>query len=326
MADTRNGRMEVLRPVERALNHARYMMFTTGSFAKWLSLGVIIFLEVLGSGGGGGNLGGNYGNIGQEIDGGDILQNLNQGLDWIVANLPIILLVSALALLVIAGIVVLFMWLGARGTMMLIRAVALNDADIGRNWRATKSTANSLLRFRLALFAIGTLWSWSLIGIAAFMTVPLIRSEVNSPGPYLTAILPILLVLILTGILFAIIATLLRNFVAPIMYRFELPCTTAWRRFGHVARGNYLVITGALLLKLLFHFMAGIASLFICLFTCCLGVLPVINQAILSPFYVFDRAFALYVLESAGPEYAMIEIPQAAESPLPPVPDVHEDV
>ena len=325
MADTVNGRMEVLRPVERALSHARYMMFTTGSFGKWLSLGVIIFLEVLGSGGGSGGSG-NYGNFSRGIDGQDVLQNLNQGLDWIVSNLPIILLIGAIILLFIIGFVVLITWLSSRGTMMLIRAVALNDADIARNWRATGFTANSLLRFKLVLFAVSTVWSWALIAIAAFMTVPLIRSEVDSLGPYLMAILPIFLVLVLTGIIFAIIAALLRNFVAPIMYRFDMPCMPAWRRFGHVARGNYLAITGALLLKLLFHFMAGIVTLFICMFTCCLGMLPVIGQAIMSPYYVFDRAFTLYVLESAGPEYATIAIPQEVESPLPPTPDVHQDV
>jgi hypothetical protein len=64
---------------------------------------------------------------------------------------------------------------------------------------------------------------------------------------------------------------------------------------------------------------AGIIAMFVVLCTCCLGALPVIHQAIMSPWYFFERAYGLYAIESCGPDMKMMEeLPETALPPYPP--------
>ena len=42
-------------------------------------------------------------------------------------------------------------------------------------------------------------------------------------------------------------------------------------------------------------------------FTCFIGFLPIVHHTLFAPFYVFDRAYSLFVIESLGPEFRIIQ-------------------
>jgi hypothetical protein len=50
--------------------------------------------------------------------------------------------------------------------------------------------------------------------------------------------------------------------------------------------------------------------------TCCIGFLPYVHHVVFAPYYVFDRAYSLYMLESLGPDYQMIATPVPPGAPV----------
>lgn len=90
------------------------------------------------------------------------------------------------------------------------------------------------------------------------------------------------------------------------MLRFDLPCLQAWGVFMSLLSGNVLAIIGFLLLRFLYSALAGIVMMLVGCVTCCIGLLPVISQTVMSPYYVFDRSMSLYMLQDLGPEYTFI--------------------
>ena len=62
-----------------------------------------------------------------------------------------------------------------------------------------------------------------------------------------------------------------------------------------------------LVIRFAYFIAFGIASVLIGCVTCCIGFLPVIHHTLFAPFYVFDRSYSLYVLESLGPDFRIIQ-------------------
>jgi hypothetical protein len=296
--------MLVTEPLERAFGHARRMLFQPFLFNRWISLGVIIFLESLVQGSGGLNF---RWPISSSSQSGPskirISETINHAVAWIVDN-PVVIALAIILLAMLIGVMVLVTWLGSRGQIMFVRAVALEDTSIGENWHATRETASSLFRFRLMLVgATLTVSAVSLI-FATITAVGLAAQGTDSLWPYFIALLPVLLLWIPFSLLVWTLSVVLRNFVSPLMWLRSQPCAAAWKEFAAIAAGNKLAVLLLLLLRLVYCVIFGIASLLIGCMTCCLGFLPVLHQALFAPFYVFDRAYTLCALESLGPDYA----------------------
>jgi hypothetical protein len=119
-------------------------------------------------------------------------------------------------------------------------------------------------------------------------------------------LLPIAAVFAVGVLVLSLIQALLRNFVAPLMYRFDARCLEAWKIFGQACRGNigriilFFLIRLAYLIPMFFMMCLGG-----CL-TCCIGFIPVIRESLFAPLYVFDRAYSLCVIGSLGPEFQII--------------------
>lgn len=299
----RPNRMNVSGALSDAWAHTRRMLFPF-RFEVWISLGVIVFIEALGQGGGGGMSNFNFPSEGAE--GQDVSQGIRNALDVLQENLAVILLVAVIVMALVVGLVLLFTWLGSRGTMMLVRAVATTDHRIGENWRAVRDTAWSLFLFRLVLALIGLIGAFGLVVLAAVVAIPLAQRDTADIGSYFLALMPVALAFGLFVLILWLVNTLTRNFVAPLMFLGGVSALEGWRRFRVVSRGNIGPIVLFLLIRLAYHVAYSIAVFLTCLVTCCIGVLPVIHQALFAPFYVFDRAFSLFLLGSAGPEYAMV--------------------
>jgi hypothetical protein len=216
------------------------------------------------------------------------------------------------------GFIVFLRWLGCHGQLMLIRAVALNDEEVGRNWQATRDPAWSLFLFRLVLFFC----SWALFGLFSAIIYLSVRGlavdGIKGFWPYFNAVWPNALVYALISLGIAVMMVFLRNFVAPLMYLRNARCLEAWAMFAGLALRNILPLLGFLAIKFFYTFFFTFVAAIAGYCTCCIGFLPVIHQTLLAPFFVFERAFSLFMLQSLGPDFLFI-VPEEVPVGPPPV-------
>jgi len=288
-----------LRPAWELMNRA---LFRPSSFNAWISFGVIFFLQscletegtnfnlnLPGRGGGGGLSGPGPG-----------------GPHMPVIDPSVIALVVVGVLVVVIPMVVLALWLGTRGQMMAIRAVASARAELGATWNGTRDAGYGLFRFQLVLSAISAVLSLPIVVFFAMTVIQLLQNEVTFDDVF-TTMLILGLMLVVLWIPFAIVKSLVRNFVAPIMLRDGVGAIEAWRKFWSVGRNEVGAIIGFLALRIVFEVGAGMLGVAVGYLTCCIGFLPVIHQALMSPWYVFERAWSLEVLASMGPGFDLIQ-------------------
>ena len=316
MSESYSGRprMNVLDSIGTAVNRTVWM-FNPLSFAVWLRFGFIAFMSVIMSGGCGGSLNLPLNLLGEYEP--PIPNSAQEAIQSITENLVSIIVVGLGLLTIFALVSTIFIWIGCRGHMMLIRAVATNDPSIRNNWRATKALGSSLFKFRVGYLVVVLLAYTPLILMGTAFAMELIKTE-GAPGvPYIVGIVLATLFSVLASLLLLLVDQSLKCFVTPIMYMDDIMCTEAWWRFRDIAVGNILPILGFFLLRMALYMVAGMANFFVAIFTCCIGTLPLIQQIILAPFFVFDRAYSIYALESLGPEYQIIERPDLDTPPEP---------
>jgi hypothetical protein len=203
--------------------------------------------------------------------------------------------------------------------MMLIRSVAQRDFRIGENWSAVARPARSLMLFRLA-FSLVVLLAFAAV---FFMSVSMMWTRVqqggNDPAEYFRLVIPALKLGTLVVLCSMIVDSLLHGLVTPLMYHLDISCLSAWGRLGTIARGNIWRILLFVVIRMACAVGVGMAGALVGCLTCCIGWMPVVSQVIFAFFYVFDRAFALYVLETLGPDYQII-LPDPGDAPLAPPP------
>ena len=184
---------------------------------------------------------------------------------------------------------------------MFIRAVATGDHAIGNNWKEMRELSTSLFQFRLILSLIGMFFSLTFTVIGLVMVVNLLADY----EPTTLAFWMPLLLLIMVGLLgistLLTASLLLRDFVAPLMFHFNVTCMTAWSMFGGLVWGNIWSLHVFYFVRLGIGIVGGLLGFFAGCLTCCIGFLPVIRQTMLAPVYVFDRAYSLHVIGSMGP-------------------------
>ena len=324
MSGTYGNTTPKMRPIyalDFAVDRTREFLFRPFNFTRWISIGVIIFLEslVMGSGGCGlRNYRSDYDDVKSMGDPDNLREMVNQGTAFVQENIVLIVSIGAIILLFVLAFTVLFVWLGSRGQLMFIRAVATGDHAIGNNWKETRELSTSLFQFRLILSLIGMFFSLTFTVIGLVMVVNLLADY----EPTTLAFWMPLLLLILVGLLgistLLTASLLLRDFVAPLMFHFNVPCLTAWSMFGGLVWGNIWSLHVFYFVRLVVGIVGGILGVIVGCLTICIGFLPVIRQTLLAPIHVFDRAYSLHVIGSMGPEYEIIR-------PLEPPPDPYDE-
>ena len=287
-----------LRPAWDMVNRA---LFRPAQFNTWISFGLIFFLQSC-----------------LETEGANLNLRLPGkggfpsgppgpgGFHMPVIDPSVIALVVVGALVVTIPLVVLALWLGTRGQMMAIRSVASARAEIGAMWAGTRDAGYALFRFHLVITSISAVLS---LPIAAFFVITLLRlarseATFDDVSPTL-AVLGLLLIAL--WIPTAIVKSLVRNFVAPIMLRDGTGVVEAWRKFWSVGQHSVGPMIGFMLLRVVVELVAGVVGVMVGYLTCCIGFLPVVHQTLMSPWYVFERAWSLEVLASMGPGFDLIQ-------------------
>lgn len=278
-------------------------------FGNWISYGVIFFLQSLLEGSGldvpSTRLRGRGGSpFGAPAP--DLREMATEVQRWIDANMGMLLVVGSVMFVLAIALGVLMLWLGVRGQMMSIRAVATGRAAIGEHWAETRVAAWSLFKTHLVISGTAFVLGVPLAGLAAFRLLGLAASGAPDDA-MITAMIPFVVVGAVMFVVMSIITTVLRNFVAPVMQRCHMNVGQAWSHFAGAASGHWGTIVLFFVIRFFLGVGAAIVALAAALCTCCIGALPVIHQAIMAPWYFFERAYGMEAIESLGPGMKMFE-------------------
>jgi len=293
MDQSTDRKIEIFAPCSAALDLTKLILFRPFELSKWFVIGFAAFLSHLAGGGG---TGFNYNPKLGKPDWN--FRSTTQNAFESGTGLPawVIPLVAVVVLLIVALVVVL-LWLSARGKFIFVDCIVRNRGAIEEPWREFKREANSYFLFSLLVAAIVIV----VLGLAAVpLWVPFAFSGEAPKGVGLFLGVGLLvLVALLTGITFHLIS----SFMIPVMYRQRCGAGVALR----TTIGLIAAQPGAIILYLLFTLVLWLAFAMIscavtCL-TCCIAAIPYLGTVIMLPAYVFFMSYLLLFARQFGPEY-----------------------
>ncbi|GMV92757.1 MAG: hypothetical protein AMXMBFR82_25350 [Candidatus Hydrogenedentota bacterium] len=307
------GRMRVMDAVQASIDRTRTMLFEPFDFERWLTFGVIAFLDIFLAGGGLSRSGARFSGQGQ--GGSQSSPNLDGVAEWLGENAVLIVMIAVPLILIALAIHVGLMYVGCRGQVMFVRSVSMNGGKLGEHWSAVKQPAWSLFLFRLGLLAVWLVFV--LVLILFFLVAVGLQGGFRSGEALLYTLIPFGLVVVAGWVVLALIQVMLRAFVVPLMWARDLSCTEAWQVFVPLAKANAGSLAGFVLIKIAYSIGFSIATLFVGCLTCCIGLLPVVHHTLFAPFYVFDRAFPMEMLAMSGEDEGTLFAPVPYEAPPP---------
>ncbi len=283
-------------PLERAFDRMRRFLFEPFDLVTWMVLGFSAWLATLGSGsGGGGNL------VGDPTDIGD---SFGRAASSLFDNIFLVGLVGMAGIVVLA-IVAVLLWLSSRGKFIFLDNVVHERAEISNPWHRYKNLGNSLFLWRVAFVGV------VIAVLAAAALIPAIPAALISGGSFddlsIFAMTSWGLVFGLAAVVVVIISLFvslfLDSFVVPIMYRFDLSATEAWKHLVPwlKAHPGSFVLYGFFVLLLTLGF--AIVSILACFLTCCIAALPYIGTVVLLPLWVTYRHLSLEWLAQFDPGF-----------------------
>jgi hypothetical protein len=300
--------ISVVDAAREAAQHTRRHLLPVSPL-KWLTLGFLAFLDQCGrSVTGGGPHGGNGMRMRPwhgSFDGGhgihEIVDAARTFSEWLSDHAPLVISGVAVGILAVAAILAVILWINARGSFMYLDNVASGRADITRPWREHAGAAWSYFGWRYAL-SFGSFMVFVLmIGIGLASVLGVLNGRVNSSsGLALLALVPMVVVLLLSIPILALAHVALRDFVAPLQMSTGLSCGSAAGLLETLITeqpGAFIVYA---LLKLLFVVLAAVVVTVVSCLTCCIGFLPLVKQTIFQPLYYFERAWPLFLLRQLG--------------------------
>ena len=311
--------IEIFKPFEDAFELMKKILFQPFDIRKWFVIGFAAFLA---SFSGGFQFHGNpFSAWSSRNDRQEIASSLHDigpinQMDWWVIGLIV------LCAVIVVALVIVLMWLGARGRFIFTDCIVHNRGAIVAPWKEFRGEGNSFFLFTLLVALCLTAL---VVGLAlGILLPPILRGDHSRPGIGFWIALGVFLFLVV-GMVFA--WALISHLMVPIMYRQRCRAGRAFSQsIGLVS--NY---PGPILLYVLFMIVIIIAATIvgcsaICL-TCCIAAIPYIGTVILLPIPVTLYGFTLMFLRQFGSDYDVWQgippLPDAIFSPpgsIPPVP------
>lgn len=277
--------------MDSALERMRRLLFAPAKGRVWLACGILAFLAVLFD----------Y----QSSWGWSFFGDGAKDHDWrswlghfqdhplLYSGVGLLLFVGALLWIIVST------WITSRGQLMFARGVLTQRTEIEPLWQAVGSQADSLFLFR-ATVKIAGLVVTALVVALAFLFIHLGIGRVSDSSIVVAvAMAPFAAIAGLAAFVVAVVESLTGHFVVPIMLLRNDSCPAAWRRFIAIARRNLLGIVLFYVAHIVIVAIGGVAAVVAGIATLMLGFLPVIHHTLLAPFYVFDRALSLNLMEQA---------------------------
>ncbi len=286
-------KIEIFKPFGEAFELTKKILFQPFDLMKWLVIGFAAFLSGSGHFGGVGiNFSSPFRNLQSHRADHVIPPHFGQWQPWLQVT------IASFALLVFALIIVL-MWLKARGNFIFTDCIVRNRAAIVEPWREYRKEGNSYFLFFLAIM-LGVLVLVAIM-LATFIALGWLGRHARETSPI--TFIGSLVFLFVFWLSISIFIAVVSYFMVPVMYR---RCCRALEAFRDVT----LLIAhnlSSFVLFCLFGIVLVLAVLMIgtivtCA-TCCLAALPYIGTVILLPLFVCLRAFGLLFLRQFGPDY-----------------------
>lgn len=312
--DPQRRKIEVFAPFSAAFDLTKTILFQPFDLTKWLTIGFAAFLAGLADA-----MRINPGFQVPDFNGrwqpqSDQLEAAGSQLSyWVVV--PII----AVLVLIGLGVMVLLMWLGARGRFMFIDCIVHNRGAIEAPWREYRREGNRLFLWSLAIAGV----SLVVLAICALpLLVPyLTGGEFAEFGLLMTIYLAVVVALFVVA---GIALSLVTWFMAAVMYRQRCSAGAAFMTVVRLIAGDAGPFILYVLLALVTLVGAGMLTCVAACFTCCMAALPYVGTVILLPVHVFYYAYGLLFLRQFGPEYdvwaSAAAFPQASSPDIPPPP------
>lgn len=295
-------------PLNRAWERMKHILFQPFDLAKWLVLGFSAWLAGLADGAGGGgwkyvmdeeDFPGRY-----HLDtGAGGFKEAGEALIW----LPVIFVV----IMAIAAILLLVLWLSSRAKFIYLDNVIHNRAQIVEPWHRLRDLGNSLFLWRLGFVVACGLIVLVLLLLFFAPAATLSFSDALAGLSYAAMVFGVLIMICL-GFVAAFVALLLEGFVIPIMYKFDLKATEAWRYFLPWIKSRPLSFFLYGLFVLVLGFLVVMLFGLMCVLTCCIVALPYVGTVILLPIWVTYRLFSVEFLAQFDPGFDLfvpVEIP-----------------
>jgi hypothetical protein len=278
-----------------AYEHTRRLLFPF-RFERWLTLGLIAFLDQCGRGGLGGAFPGGPSGPGFPSGGNGDLSSLGS---WFSAHLAVIVGIAVAALAVVVLVSAVILWVGSRATFVYIEDVASGRAELSRPWREHAERAQSYFAWRFGLAA-------TLLAAVALLVLAVVAALISARGGMAGAGLGALLLIVLVPVFILLLlggglaAMALRDFVAPLQMHEQVACGPAVRLFVALVRAHPLPFLLYVVLKVVFGVVQGMVIVAAACLTLCCILLPVVTQTALQPLFFFERAWSLCLLRQMG--------------------------
>ncbi|PYJ17038.1 MAG: hypothetical protein DME96_07580 [Verrucomicrobia bacterium] len=284
-------KIEIFKPFGEAFELTKKILFQPFDLTKWLVIGFAAFLSGH-FGGFGINFPSPFGNFQPHRADQIIPPHLEQLKPWLQ------IAIAFVALLIFVLIIVL-MWLKARGNFIFTDCIVRNRAAIVEPWREYRKEGNSYFLFFLTIM-LGVLVLVAIM-LATFIALGWLGHHARETSS--TAFIGSLLFLFIFWFSVGIFIAVVSYFMVLVMYR---RCCRALEAFRDV---TLLIVhnPGSFVLFCLFGIVLVLAVLMISTIvscaTCCLAALPYVGTVILLPLFVCLRAFVLLFVGQFGPNY-----------------------
>lgn len=286
-------------PLSRSWERMRRILFEPFELAKWLVLGFSAWLAGLAGSGSGGTL---WNSAGDDVSHRHSeFSNLGEVFDAVADNLiwmPIVLL----GVLVVLALVLAVLWISSRAKFIFLDNVVHDRAEIVVPWKRFRAIGDSLFLWRVGFFAVLTGILLVLAGAIFLPAASLSFSDVLRGLSFAGIFLGVLTLMVVGAAAFFVLL-FLENFVVPIMYKFDLRAMEAWRYFlpWLKTHGGWFVAYAVLLLVAAVAFQMVVVLL--CIFTCCIVLIPYVGTVILLPVWVLYRIFGVEFLAQFHPDF-----------------------
>ena len=304
-------KIEIFKPFGEAFELTKKILFQPFDLAKWCVMGFAAFLASLSGG-----MHFNFNGFNRNQDWNwkftsvrrDMVETSAHWPGWVI---PLIVI----AVLFVLALVVVCIWLGARGRFIFVDCIVRNRAAIKEPWREFRTEGNSFFLLSLLIVLL-------VLVVVALMTVPIFLPLIlHSPNLLSKTAMVIWLVCFVTiVVLLAFGWNWISQLMVPIMYRKRCRATAALRDVLGLISNH----PAPLILYFLFFIVLAIAAIVVgcvatCV-TCCIAAIPYVGTVILLPLHVILYSFTLMFLRQFGSEYDAWGGRSAFETVPPPVP------
>lgn len=226
--------------------------------------------------------------------------------DFIKANPVLVVTLVVIAVVILIGLWLLFVWISSRAQFMFIDNLATNRAQVVAPWHEFRPQGNSLFGFQLVILLAWIAIFAAVGGLIVFILWDVIQR--GSPASRDTAaIVTAVNVGMLAYIVFFVGSLLyvfmLNNVVIPVMYARRCGVVEGFRYgWRQVVRPNLGLCFLFALMSLVLNIAAAIAATMLTCMTCCIAVIPYLGSVLLLPISVFLRCYSLYFVEQFSEE------------------------